>query len=77
MLLEPGFQELSSFNLALDLADEWDGKVTPNLISTANVSKANIKSLNVESIDPVGDSALMSPLPSGWVDKQAFNGGVL
>jgi hypothetical protein len=76
MFLEPGYARAICFNLALDLADEWDGKVTPNLISTANVSKASIKSLNVESIDPVGDSAL-SPITQGWVDRGAFNSGGL
>lgn len=74
ILLEPGYSRAIKFNLALDLADEWDGKVTPNLLQTAVVAKANVKSLNIEPIDPVGDSALMSPTV-GWVDKQAFNGG--
>lgn len=74
ILLEPGFARAIVFNLALDLADEFDGDVTPNLIATATVAKANVKALNIEPIDPVGDSAL-TPRMSGWVDRQAFNGG--
>jgi hypothetical protein len=74
--LEPGYARAICFNLALDLADEWGTTASQNVIDTAVVSKANLKALNIEPIDPVGDSAL-TPITTGWVDKQAFNGGGL
>jgi hypothetical protein len=59
LLLEPGYARAICFNLALDLADEWDGKVTPNTISTANVAKANIKALNIEPIIAMCDPGVL------------------
>lgn len=74
LALEPGFARAICFNLALDLADEWDVPPSQNMIDTAVISKANLKALNIEPIDPVGDSGLM-PTTRGWVDRGAFDSG--
>lgn len=62
----PGYLEAIKYNLALRIAAEWPGNISPAAIALAGSSLARIKAANITPIDMKCDSALVGSGGKGY-----------
>jgi hypothetical protein len=71
----PGYYEALVYNLAVRMAIEWPGELTPQLTAAAGQALATIKTMNAPIIDLKCDPALNSPAlrAYNWISDTPVN----
>lgn len=77
LVLPPGYKNAIVYNLALELAPEYEVSPSAVIADRATKYKANIKRLNQRDLTLIGDPAIAGETRpgSGWVDSRAFASG--
>lgn len=77
LVLAPGYKEAIVYNLAMELAPEYEVTPSPLLTDRAAKAKANIKRMNQRDLTLEGDAAIAGEVRrgTGWIDPRAFATG--